>query len=79
MTQFSIYYFSASQVLLLLLCYILSNTRDVTPKQTDGAVPIFLSAVSSRYQHADCCFEHRFKYLPQRLVLYCSKSEGWQL
>ena len=41
MTQFYISYFSALQVLLLILCSLLGNTRDVTPKQMDGAVPIF--------------------------------------
>jgi hypothetical protein len=52
------------QVLLLILCSLLGNTRDVTAKQMDGAVPIFWSAVSSRYQHAACYFEHRFAGLP---------------
>jgi hypothetical protein len=41
MTQFSISYFSALQVLLLVLFSLLGNTRDVTATQMDGAFPTF--------------------------------------
>jgi hypothetical protein len=33
-------YFSTFQVLLLILCSLLGNTRDVTAKQMDGSLPI---------------------------------------
>ena len=64
MTQFSISYFSPFQVLLLILSFMLGNARDITAKQKDGAVPIIRTLASSRYQHAACCFEHRFAQLP---------------
>jgi len=40
MNQVSISYFTAFQVLLLILCSLLGNARDVTENQIDGAVPI---------------------------------------
>jgi len=64
MTQFSVSYFSPFQVHLLILCSLLGNARDVTAKQMDGAVPVIRTLASSRYQHAACCFEHRFAQLP---------------
>jgi len=61
MTRISISYSSALQLLLLISSSLQGNTRNVIAKQTDGAVPIYWSAVSIRYQHAACCFENRFE------------------
>jgi hypothetical protein len=63
MAEFSIYNFSAFLVLLLILCSLLGNARDVTAKQMDGAVPKIRTLASNRYQHAACCFRHRFAHL----------------
>jgi len=63
MTQFSISCFSPFEIVLLILFSLLGNARDVTAKQMDGAVPVIRTLASSRYQHAACCFEHRFAQL----------------
>ena len=51
-------YFSTYQVLILTLCSVGINTRDVRTKQIYGSLPITWSVVGSRYQHNACCVEH---------------------
>jgi hypothetical protein len=46
---------STSQVLLMILCSVAGNTRDVTTKQMDRSHPVPPPAANSRYQHAVCC------------------------
>jgi len=64
-------YLETLQVLLLILCSLRRNTRDVTTKQMDGAVPIFDPLLYEKY------FPQTYlSTVVQRLFPFFHKSDG---
>jgi len=56
--KWPVFHFSSSNITSSLIDFLF-YTCCATAKQMDGSHPVPRSAVSSRYQHAACCVEHR--------------------